>query len=321
MTPMCKPYGLFTCALSRFSYTDKTEMMEVYTGDRKISSASTASETRTATIQLLHGLVDRMRTLGPRPYDARIIVKLSYYDEVTPDDYEPPGFTSAETDLVYMEGIPGKLRLHTDPIYMEGTPGKFRLQTVSTAFHSLQVHVIAAPEDSVGDVEPNGVRCPCLVDAVDGVMILCTVCRYWQHAICFKILDEHELPEHPVCNLCCSPSTPATDPELCQLDQATAQDVCLWRRSLAACLEVSYISVGQLAHRLGVTDAVASRLLGRLETEGYATARGQLSGGWRYVKKSKIMREALAKYLSSDNDVAMGDVEPNAVRCPCLVEP
>jgi len=365
MTPMCK---LFTWLLSRFSYTDKTEMMEIYSGDRKISSASTSSQTRTATIQMLRGLVDRMRTLGPLPDDARIMMKLFYYDEVTPDDYEPPGFTSAETDV----------------ICMEGNPRRFRFQTVSTAFHSLQVRMIAedaalrageeaewvvegdelatqvreatprggggmdadvvkterehvsdtyttaaaaaaaavaaedavdaedgacddggvsaAPEDSDSDVEPNGVRCPCLVDEVDGMMILCTVCSYWQHAICFKILDEDEPPDHHICNLCYSPSTPATDPELCRLDPSKAEDLCLWRRSLAACLEVTYVSVGPLAERLGVTDAVARRLLDRLEAEGYATSRGRLSSARKYVQKRKIKREALAKYLSSDNN-------------------
>jgi len=111
--------------LCRFSYTDAAETMEIYSGDRKISSASTASQTKKATILLLRNLVNRMRMLGPLPNDARIMMKLFYYDDVTPADYEPPGFTAAETDFVCMEG----------------NPSKFRFQSVSTAFHSLQVRL------------------------------------------------------------------------------------------------------------------------------------------------------------------------------------
>lgn len=36
----------------------------------------------------------------------------------------------------------------------------------------------------------------------DGLMILCAVCKYWQHGICFLIKDETEAPEAHFCDIC-----------------------------------------------------------------------------------------------------------------------
>lgn len=36
----------------------------------------------------------------------------------------------------------------------------------------------------------------------DGLMIVCDVCKYWQHAVCFCILEEEHAPEDHVCDAC-----------------------------------------------------------------------------------------------------------------------
>lgn len=33
-------------------------------------------------------------------------------------------------------------------------------------------------------------------------MILCAVCKYWQHGICFLIKDEDEAPQAHFCDVC-----------------------------------------------------------------------------------------------------------------------
>ena len=68
----------------RFSYTDATEM-EIYSNEQKITSASTADETKKATISLLRHLSVLMQTLRPVPDDVRVTMKLYYYDDVTPE--------------------------------------------------------------------------------------------------------------------------------------------------------------------------------------------------------------------------------------------
>ena len=340
----------------KFSYTNTTEM-EIYSSGKKISS--TASQTKKATISLLRNLVELINTLKPLPDNVRITMKLFYYDDVTPADYEPPGFGAAEADFVRMEG----------------NPIKFRFPSVSTAFHSLQLRVIAEtmvttedeepasgrgdqpmteevlsgiipsgmdielvdagsqlecvadsttgpPEENsraehcsqlsavaghhgisqteqeYSDVEPLGIRCPCLANEDDGLMILCSVCHYWQHAICFKIVDEGVAPEYHVCNLCYSASAQPTDPELAECNESEAQMMCLWRRCLSACLEGNLISSARLASRLGVANSVASRLIDRLVSEGYATSNSRLSTATKNIHKRKIKGEAVVKYIS-----------------------
>ena len=36
----------------------------------------------------------------------------------------------------------------------------------------------------------------------DGLMVLCGVCNVWQHAICFGLLQEEDVPEFHVCEQC-----------------------------------------------------------------------------------------------------------------------
>ena len=33
-------------------------------------------------------------------------------------------------------------------------------------------------------------------------MILCAKCRFWQHGVCYKILDDEDAPERHICALC-----------------------------------------------------------------------------------------------------------------------
>ena len=37
-------------------------------------------------------------------------------------------------------------------------------------------------------------------------MVLCAICNYWQHGLCFCIKDEQEAPEHHVCDVCANVS-------------------------------------------------------------------------------------------------------------------
>ena len=326
----------------KFAYTDTTEM-EIYNKDRKISSSQSSSQTKKATVSMLRNLIALIQTLRPLPADACFTMKLFYYDNVTPKNYEPPGFRATEIDSVCVEG----------------NPTKFRFHSVSTSFHSLQLKVVAETaateddaesvqgtqqtlesgmdvemddtpyqpgamedgsteqtvaaaddghsqvEESSSDVEPLGVRCPCLANEDDGLMILCAVCHYWQHAICFKVLDETSAPARHVCNLCCNSDDAPTDPDLTDIGASKVQMTCMWRRSLAACLEVDHINSAQLASRLGVANSVAGDLMKRLVSEGYVAAKGKQANATKFVQKRKIKREALVKYFRRNKVSAM----------------
>ena len=33
-------------------------------------------------------------------------------------------------------------------------------------------------------------------------MVLCAICKFWQHGVCFLIVDEDDAPERHICDVC-----------------------------------------------------------------------------------------------------------------------
>lgn len=53
-------------------------------------------------VKMIRTLCIMMQTLGPLPTKKYVSMHLTYYDELTPADYEPPGFTSTIFELGYL---------------------------------------------------------------------------------------------------------------------------------------------------------------------------------------------------------------------------
>uniref|UniRef100_A0A8C4X2P5 HORMA domain containing 1 n=1 Tax=Erpetoichthys calabaricus TaxID=27687 RepID=A0A8C4X2P5_ERPCA len=85
----------------------------------------TSADTKKACILLIRKLYVLMQNLGPLPSEISLTMKLFYYDEVTPQDYQPPGFKEGENDDMVFEGIPVQL--------MVGD--------VSTPFHTVKLKI------------------------------------------------------------------------------------------------------------------------------------------------------------------------------------
>lgn len=123
-----------------------------------------------------------------------------------------------------------------------------------------------------------GVRCPCGCNEDDGLMVLCAICKYWQHGLCFCIKEENEAPEHHVCDVCADRDDPMkqpTDPHLYKLTPIAIQTTCLWRRALMAATESSRVIAPSLAKRLGIEVNIAHGLIDRLEKEGFVKNAGK----------------------------------------------
>ncbi|XP_035020046.2 HORMA domain-containing protein 1 isoform X2 [Hippoglossus stenolepis] len=86
-------------------------------------STMTCGDTKKASVLLVRKLYTLMQNLGPLPDNVCLNMKLSYYDDVTPQDYQPPGFKEADGDTMEFEREPVKL-----------TMGE-----VSTPFHTLKM--------------------------------------------------------------------------------------------------------------------------------------------------------------------------------------
>ncbi|XP_068017956.1 HORMA domain-containing protein 2 isoform X2 [Melanerpes formicivorus] len=77
---------------------------------------------------LLRKLYLLLQNLGPLPSDVTLTMKLLYYSDVTPEDYQPPGFKE--------DGSPGDLLFDGDPVNL-------RMGSVSTGFHLMKLRVTA----------------------------------------------------------------------------------------------------------------------------------------------------------------------------------
>ncbi|XP_064602298.1 uncharacterized protein LOC135468143 [Liolophura sinensis] len=350
----------------KFSYTEGGGI-DIYRNDKKVSSAATAAETKKATIRLLRTIVVLTQTLKSLPDDVMMTMKLLYFDEVTPEDYEPPGFRPSDSDTFVFEEQPMnikvgdvatpfhcvKMRIKTDSKQFElksdaeedakiedATDGKLEVEnqdidmktdemTTSTTLetensgkkkepalvpeHCEDIPLQSpakpgqktskkpsGPEAEMEDDDELGVKCPCGCNEDDGLMILCSICKFWQHGVCFKIMEEEDAPENHICSDCSSVDNiggEVTDPYLIGLSPIAIQATCLWRRALIACTDSTRVVAPTFSRRLGVEMTVAQGLLNRLEKEGFIKnpTKGKRLG--KIVNKDKILSDGVKKYF------------------------
>uniref|UniRef100_A0A1J3HDK5 HORMA domain-containing protein 1 n=1 Tax=Noccaea caerulescens TaxID=107243 RepID=A0A1J3HDK5_NOCCA len=106
--PMIEEYSF------SFSYSDSDSqdvMMNISrTGNKKhggtfnATADITPNQMRSSACKMVRTLVQLMRTLDKMPDERTIVMKLMYYDDVTPPDYEPPffrGCTEEEAQYVW----------------------------------------------------------------------------------------------------------------------------------------------------------------------------------------------------------------------------
>ncbi|XP_033751902.1 HORMA domain-containing protein 1-like [Pecten maximus] len=108
----------------KFSYKNTAEM-DVYRNEKKIASADSVLETKKATIRLLRTMVVLTQTLKSLPDDVMLTMKLLYYDDCTPADYEPPGFKPAQSDT----------------FVFDEEPMNIKVGDVSTQFHTIKMRI------------------------------------------------------------------------------------------------------------------------------------------------------------------------------------
>ncbi|OWK14854.1 HORMAD2, partial [Cervus elaphus hippelaphus] len=89
-------------------------------------SVTNSEDIKKASVLLIRKLYILMQNLGPLPNDVILTMTLHYYNAVTPNDYQPPGFK---------EGVNSHFLL------FEGEPVNLQVGMVSTGFHSMKVKV------------------------------------------------------------------------------------------------------------------------------------------------------------------------------------
>ncbi|XP_047319001.1 meiosis-specific protein ASY1 [Impatiens glandulifera] len=95
--PMIEEYAFSFCYSSSDSQEvsmniNRTGYKEGGTVKCKSMSEVTPSQMRSSACKMVRTLIQLMRTLDKMPEERTILMKLLYYDDVTPADYEPPFF-------------------------------------------------------------------------------------------------------------------------------------------------------------------------------------------------------------------------------------
>ncbi|NXT32212.1 HORM1 protein, partial [Pelecanoides urinatrix] len=119
------PQTITECYHFKFKYTHNGPLLDFSSNNRRNDSTITCADTKKASILLIRKIYVLMQNLCPLPNDVCLTMKLFYYDEVTPSDYQPPGFKEGECEGMIFEG---------EPMYLN-------VGEVPTPFHMLKVKV------------------------------------------------------------------------------------------------------------------------------------------------------------------------------------
>ncbi|KAM7028986.1 HORMA domain-containing protein 1 isoform 1-T4 [Acridotheres tristis] len=119
------PQTVTECYHFKFKYTHNGPLLDFGSKDKKSESSIPCADTKRASVLLIRKIFILMQNLSPLPSDVCLTMKLLYYDEVTPPDYQPPGFKEAKDEgLMFRE----------EPMYLN-------VGEVPTPFHMLKLKI------------------------------------------------------------------------------------------------------------------------------------------------------------------------------------
>ncbi|XP_024426198.2 HORMA domain-containing protein 1 [Desmodus rotundus] len=124
------PQTISECYQFKFKYSRDGPIMDFISRNQTTESSISSDDTKKASVLLIRKIYVLMQNLEPLPNDVCLTMKLFYYDEVTPPDYQPPGFKDGDCEGVIFEG---------EPMYLN-------VGEVPTPFHTFKVKVTTEKE-------------------------------------------------------------------------------------------------------------------------------------------------------------------------------
>ncbi|XP_056149803.1 zebrafish testis-expressed 38 [Lampris incognitus] len=88
----------------KFRYTEQGPEMDILR-NKNTKLQVTMEDTKKASVLLIRKLFLLTENLGTLPNDVCLSMRLYYYDDITPADYEPPGFKEGTCDQLWFEGM------------------------------------------------------------------------------------------------------------------------------------------------------------------------------------------------------------------------
>ncbi|KAA0703380.1 HORMA domain-containing protein 1 [Triplophysa tibetana] len=119
------PQKVTECYQFKIKYTEKGPQMDFESKNGQSMTKMACDSTQKSSTLLVRKLYMLMQNLGTLPDNVCLNMKLFYYDHVTPQEYQPPGFKEDDSGTLVFEREPVNL-----------TMGE-----VVTPFHSLRMNV------------------------------------------------------------------------------------------------------------------------------------------------------------------------------------
>ncbi|XP_038167648.1 HORMA domain-containing protein 1 [Arvicola amphibius] len=132
------PQTISECYQFKFKYTKNGPIMDFISKNQNNKSSTTSADTKKASILLIRKIYVLMQNLEPLPNDVCLTMKLFYYDEVTPPDYQPPGFKDGDCEGIIFGGNPTYLNVGEVPtpfhtFRLKVTTEKERMENIDSA--------------------------------------------------------------------------------------------------------------------------------------------------------------------------------------------
>ena len=307
-----------------FSYDEGVITMGLEGSNKEKKKEVKMEELKGETQDLLRKLLVVTQGLDKLPEKAYLGIKLTYYDEVTPEDYEPEGF---KPDLIGEAPMPaGSYRVslgrantgfHAIRLKMDSRQQGREARYVNDSFvaesqsqqlsgESQQSLVREGQPDSLTvQLEPSSsssqaavVSCLCENTSEDPLMLVCGTCFTAQHAICYRLLTEEELPALHTCWTCSreQPGLACTDPKMDKFigREDLAAPTCLFRRVLVLLegAEGAVVTTTFLQARLATSEEEVANLVKRLQDQKVVT---DFSG--HLVVNMEALRDSKRRFL------------------------
>ncbi|XP_054720495.1 HORMA domain-containing protein 1-like [Uloborus diversus] len=256
-----------------FRYSDKEN--SITCNKKKVSSLTSDDPTVQATLMMLKHIHSVNEILEDLPKNSFLTVKLLYYDDVTPPDYEPEGFEPSTCEKFTFPGKALKLSIGTVETQMSGCKLHLKSVLVSNpkfAEEAILLHtqeqnkqkMITGPE-----YEEESISTP--ETASD--LIKCMICKQDQHKICYGILNDEDIPEQFYCVYCFTfEATDTQAPDIIYSSRPKdQQNLCAMRRAIYFASKLPSVSQCTFEKELGFNKLRAKTLMEQLISEDIVT--------------------------------------------------
>jgi len=231
-----KPEEVFEKYTFSFRYEDGQAAFQM-TKEDQVKKPVEMTNIRETTKILIRNIVATTSTLEPLPKTAFVAIKLSYYDEVTPMDYEPEGFAASTLEEAPMASSVSLGGVTTNHHALRLSVATSLVKEGGLVNNNYACESQSQSQSQVKEADVGGISCVCGNTTPDPLMLTCAGCSKAQHGACYRILSPEDVPAKHWCVQCADDSRPCTDPKLMKMiakDPSSTANTCLYRRVLVS---------------------------------------------------------------------------------------